>query len=255
MNKKANLTNDKNLNNQKTNDMKAIETIETPETIEVIETPKTNMEILNDIKKSDFDIMSIEDKTKIFETLHAFNKENEQKIQDYKTKLKDLKESMDFYKIAIKSKLSTSKKFADKFGKIERLTKQDFVLWSYLQGYNNPSLVISKSMVIWDFSAKATWTTINAFGGANDTNKKFLELVSLFSMDIAQTKQGMKVYKIDINKQSPEVQKSLLKLQNITIQDFEHESSIQKARVESLKIETIKDLEVDDNLQIVEIDF
>ena len=247
MNKKANLTNDKNLNNQKTNDMK--------EAQEVQVVKKTNFEVLDEIKKSDFDIMAIEEKTKIFETLHAFNKENEQKIEDYKAKLKALKDSMDFYKITIKSKLSTSKRFADKFGKIERLTKQDFVLWSYLQGYNNPSLIISKSMVVWDFSAKATWTTINAFGGANDTNKKFLDLISQYSMDIAQTKQGMKVYKIDINKQSPEVQKSLLKLQNITIQDFEHESSIQKARVESLKIETIKDLEVDDNLQIVEIDF
>ena len=46
------------------------------------------------------------------------------------------------------------------------------------------------------------------------------------------------------------------KLLNLTISDFEHEASIQKSRLDSIKLETSENLEVlDDSIPTIEIDF
>ena len=214
-----------------------------------------NFGFLFDIPKKDFDSCTLEQKTKIFAIHHAYNKYNNTTIENRKLQIKDLRDSIKLQNELLKYDKLDGKNLSDKFGKIEKLSKQDFVLYCYIKG-NNPKNIINKSMLIWDFSAKATWTTINAFGGSNDTNKKFEELKEEYSMDVIGQSNGMKVYKINFDNLTKEQSLKLTKLQNLSISDFEHEASIQKSRLDSIKLETSENLEVlDDSIPTIEIDF
>lgn len=206
---------------------------------------------LNEITKKDYDEMPTEQKREVLENVIFANNWYKDAGQILKDDNKDLSEKRKSNLERVKTYQAITKEYADRFGKISNPTKADFVVNQYLT-WNTPERVILKAVEIWDFCAQSTLTTINALQGSKSSNKKFNEFAELWELKEAKTKDGIKVFKIDLDSLPKEKAE---KINFFSIDDFEAEAKRQKARLDNL-VEQPKEVdEADASLETVEVDF
>lgn len=209
------------------------------------------LQALSELSKKDYDSMGTEQKREVLEIVIFANNYYKEQNDRLKADNKDLSESRKDNLSRIKYNQTFTKEFADKFGKISNPTKADFVINQYLN-WNTPERVIGLAVDIWDFCAQSTLTTINAIQGSKISNKKFKEFAELWEMKEAKTKEGIKVFKLDLETLPKE---KVEKINYFGIDDFKAEAKRQKARLDNLIEEPKEVSEADAGLDVVEVDF